>query len=248
MKKVLIFLFLFSLGSYSYAQLIKRYCLLPFVEGGLGQSKTLATGGFFNTKSDERPEIGGYISIGLAKQLDDLKFISSIGYQQFNFRDVVTSREKYIDGRRVDYFENTHLFPGGFDTAYWSSTQNIAKLGFVSFSLGVEKNVGPNIIVGVNLKNNFLVRYYDSEDMYYWYGPKVTYLHTSLDRQTRGMRTYQPVVELRSAFQVRREKLKADYGINMMVSLSSATKEIPNTTYLRHIGAYARFFILPKEF
>jgi hypothetical protein len=248
MKKLLLLLLIFSLGSVVHAQILKRHCLLPFVEAGFGQTHTLATGGFFNTISKESPRPGGYISIGLAKQLDDLKFVSSIGFQQFNFQDIITSPKNYIEGRRLNYFENTHLFPGGFDTAYWNSSRNVVRLGYAVFSLGVEKNVGPNLIVGVNLKNNFLVDYLDYEEMYYWYGQSESYLQTSLVRETRAMRTYQAVIEIRSALQVRRERLKADYGINMMVSLNSATKKVPTTTYLRHIGAYARFYILPSEF
>jgi hypothetical protein len=256
--KKLLFLFVgISLSLAVDAQklgFVKRYCLLPYAEIGLGQVNTFATPGYYNSKLDERPAPGVIFSVGLGKQVDDLKFTTSVGLQTFDFSKRIAAKKTYVEGQTASYLPGRLSYESSlFDSANWFNSEFSTQFIYANLALGVEKNYGDHFSFGLIIRNSFLVDYYDVEIMSYRTGSDSFFRYETewsdeLGRSVRGVRRYQAIGELRGAVRVRRQNIKVDLGLNAMLSINSVTSRKPETTYLRHVGAFARFYILPKTF
>lgn len=262
MKKLLLLLFCFgSFTSLSAQKLgpIKRYCLLPYIEIGLGQTNTFAKPGYYNTFVKEKPLMAPNVAVGLGKQLDDLKFTTAIGIQFFDFSANIYSRKTYIEGQTASYFNGHRSYDSPqFDTSVWYRSEFDTEFIYSNLILGVEKSYGQHFSFGFLLRNNFLIGYFDDEIQYNFLevdtgmGPSIVYSFNErsdfLGRSVRGIRRYQAMAEIRGSYRIRRQNLKADVGLNAMLSINSVSSKKPTTTYLRHIGLFTRFYILPKQF
>lgn len=232
---------------------------MPYAEIGIGQASTFAKPGYYNTFLKEQPGAGLFASIGLGKQLDDLKVTTSIGLQRFEYSVHVYSAKTYYEGQTASYLTGHLSYESPlFDSSRWQHSKLTTQFVYGNFALGVEKSYGQNLAFGLIVRNNFLIDYYDDEELQHWtpsdsvlgwpsYDYHIDY-SGPIGRSVRGVRRYQATGELRAAYRVRRQHVKADLGLNAMLSINSITSKKPTTTYLRHIGLFARIYFLPKKF
>jgi len=256
MKRILLFLFILCFANAANAQdklnFVNRYCLLPFVEGSLG-GVHMNVPQFYGKTATKFSAGGASIQIGFAKQLADLKLSASIGYSSVSNTAVMNGAKDVMDQQTVNYFEaNSVSLPNFVQDSLYSWNKYYTQLAYAQLNLRVEKRFANWYTIGAGLSNNFVVRYLDEQKTNYnriINGQQQGNFETiALKKEVRGINTYQLVSTVFVGRQIRRPKLKMDWGLNSSISINSMTRTEPASSFLLYYGVYTRFYFIPNVY
>lgn len=196
---------------------------------------------------------GAYLSLGLAKQLADLKFAVSLGYKSQSYGAILYGAKEHFSTVNTVYLDrSTYPMPTFDRDSIYAESRYYTDFSSAQLNLTVERRFANWYTIGFGLQNDFVIQYSDTQVLRYqevidyrFVGDEIT---IGVPQEYRGFRNYQLGATAFIGRQIRRDKLKMDWGLTASTTLTSITKRIPESGYIQYFGFYTRLYFIPKVY